>query len=172
MRGSNTPKPLSPRKRPRINIEIANRQHRRIVRKSILRAIRAVLTSRHWSDAEISVAIVDRWTIRQLNAEYLQHDYATDVLSFLFQRSPKTRRLVGEIVVCAEVAAQVAARQKWKWHDELLLYVVHGTLHLVGYNDKTTMQLRRMQAAEQKILCELGIQVPSGGLSLRSKDIP
>jgi len=171
MRGSNTPKTPSPPNRSRIIVEISNRQHRRIVRKSIQQAVRSSLILRGWTDAEISVAVVDSWTIRQLNREYLKHDYATDVLSFLFLRAPRKRKLIGEIVVCAEVAAKLAARQKWKWHDELLLYVVHGALHLVGYNDKTLPQRRRMQSAESKILTELGIKALPGDLTQRSKEI-
>ncbi len=170
MRGSNIPKAPSPRKGSGIVVEVSNRQHRRIIHKSIQKAVRSALSLGNWTIADISVAVVDSWTMRQLNREYLQHDYATDVLSFSFLRNARQRKLVGEIVVCAEVAAKLASRQKWKWHDELLLYVVHGALHLVGYNDKSAIQQRRMRAAEQKILAELGIKALPGDLTMRSKE--
>ncbi len=172
MRESNIPKAPSPRKGSGIVVEVSNRQHRRIIRKSIQKAVRSALSLRNWQTADISVAVVDSWTMRQLNREYLKHDYATDVLSFSFLRNTRERRLVGEIVVCAEVAAKLASKQKWKWHDELLLYVVHGALHLVGYNDKTAIQQRRMRTAEQKLLSELGVLALPGDLNKRSKETP
>ena len=170
MRGSSTRKARSPRKQSNVVVEVSNRQQRRVSRLSIEQAVQHVLQMRGWSTAEISVAVVDAETMRRLNREFLQHDYVTDVLSFLFSRDARRKSLGGEIVVCADLAAKIAARQTWKWQDELLLYVIHGALHLVGYNDKTAAQQRRMRAAERKILSELGIQILPGVLALASKE--
>lgn len=172
MRGSNIRKPRNPRKRSQVVVEIANRQRRRVARRPIEQALQLVLQMRGWNKAEISVAIVDAATIRRLNRDYLQHDYVTDVLSFLFSRNARDKRLNGEIVVCADVAFKTASQQPWTWRDELLLYVVHGALHLIGYNDESVSQRRRMRAAEQKVFRELGIRVVPGDLAQHSKEPP
>ena len=80
------------------------------------------------------MAIVDDPTIHELNRRYLDHDYATDVLSFAFEQSPVL--IDGEIVVSGYMAAATAARCGWPAEDELLLYLIHGTLHLVGFDDQ------------------------------------
>ncbi len=190
MRGSNIRNPRNPPKRlavspfaPRKNalsrserrqskvvVEIANRQRRRVARRPVKQAVELVLRLRVWNTADISVAVVDAATMRRLNRDYLRHDYVTDVLSFLFSRDARRKSLVGEIVVCADQAYETAAGQPWKWQDELLFYVIHGALHLIGYNDESVAQRRRMRAAEQKILRELGVRFLPGDLALHSKE--
>ncbi len=117
--------------------------------------------------ATISIAIVDNETIHDLNQRYLQHDFATDVLSFLLEGSladpsvlplPKNAprgkglRLDGEIIVSAEMAKSESAKYGWRPLDELTLYVVHGLLHLCGYDDQSATELRLMRKREQEIL--------------------
>ena len=81
----------------------------------------------------VSVAVVNDPTIHELNRRYLEHDYPTDVLSFLLERDGAS--LDGEVVVSADTARRTAERLGWPAEHELLLYIVHGTLHLVGYDD-------------------------------------
>ena len=96
---------------------------------------RAVLSAAGLKEAEVSLAIVDDRTIQQLNRQYLDHDEPTDVLSFLLER--EVGRLEGEIVVSRDTAASSAPAYGWTPADELLLYVIHGALHLVGFDDTT-----------------------------------
>jgi probable rRNA maturation factor len=104
--------------------------------------------------AAISVAIVDDDSISELNWKYLRHRGPADVLSFpLDDCSP----LEGEVIVSAETAARRGPFYGWTPHDELLLYVVHGTLHLVGHDDRTARQQAAMQRKEREILDGLGI---------------
>lgn len=98
----------------------------------------------------LSVAVVDDATIRPINAEFLGHDYATDVLSFSLEDDG--RRLEGEVIVSAETAIANAADYGSRPGEELLLYVVHGVLHLVGYNDKTEADAAEMRRAEARYL--------------------
>jgi len=107
-------------------------------------------------DAEISVAVVDDPTIEQLNRRYLSHDGPTDVLSFVLERSAE--RLEGEVVVSGDTAGRTAPRFAWSAADELLLYVIHGTLHLVGFDDRTPDDRAAMQARERACLGRFGLE--------------
>ena len=142
-----------------LKIEIANEQDSLSVDAERLRqAALAVLRDAGVEASELSIAVVDDPTIHDLNRRFLEHDYPTDVLSFLLERDGS--RLEGEIVVSADTATREAARLGWPAGDELLLYVVHGTLHLVGYDDVTDELRAEMRAAEKRHLTALGLQPP------------
>jgi probable rRNA maturation factor len=111
--------------------------------------------------------IVRQTLAADLNRRHLNHDYETDVLSFLFDAEPefaststgprgKGRRIDGEIVISAEMAVQSAPRFDWSPFDELTLYLVHGLLHLCGYDDLTEPERRLMRRRERAILKLLG----------------
>jgi probable rRNA maturation factor len=106
--------------------------------------------------ATLNIAIVDDTTIHGLNREYLEHDYPTDVLSFLLERDKGS--LEGEVIVSLDMATRRAAEFGWSAADELLLYVIHGTLHLVGYDDQAEAARGEMRAAERRILGIFGIE--------------
>jgi probable rRNA maturation factor len=118
-------------------------------------AVRTALFGSMFEEGMISVAIVDDPTIHELNRQYLQHDYPTDVLSFTLESDPP--RLVGEIIASIDTAAELATEAGWSAAEELVLYVVHGTLHLAGYEDKTPDAGAKMRAAELAVLRRLGI---------------
>lgn len=127
-------------------------------RALIQRAVRTVLAGAAVEVATISVVIVDNQRIQQLNRQYLQHDYATDVLSF--QLDDSNARLEGEVIISAEMAVQRAPDYGWSAHDELLLYLVHGLLHLVGYEDASNEQKTAMRRQEALMLGQLGVACP------------
>jgi probable rRNA maturation factor len=118
--------------------------------------VRRVLKGEGIESAEISIALVDDHTIHRLNKQFLGHDYATDVLSFPL--SHEAGHLEGEIVVSAETAAREAVRYGWAETDELLLYVVHGTLHLAGYDDADDDARQQMRRREAEYLGQLGLK--------------
>ncbi len=118
-------------------------------------AVRAVLSLGAVKRAKVSLAIVDNAAIHVLNRRYLDHDEPTDVLSFVLESSP--RMLEGQIVASAETAQAQAAQYGWDPLDELLLYVVHGALHLVGFDDQEPRQRDQMRAAEREILAKFGL---------------
>lgn len=120
----------------------------------LCRAATTVLKGEQVSNAVISLAVVDDVTIHRLNRQYLSHDYPTDVLSFLL--SEDEQPLEGEVIVSAETALLQASAYGWEAIDELLLYVVHGTLHLVGYDDASPESRGVMRAKENEYLASLG----------------
>jgi probable rRNA maturation factor len=129
-------------------IDFANRQSKHPVNESrLLAAARLVLEEEGIREASVSLAVVDDPTIHELNRRYLQHDYATDVLSFVLDSGPG--RLDGEVIVSADTAAAASTRYGWTVEDELLLYVIHGTLHLVGDDDRTPADQAAMRHRER-----------------------
>lgn len=124
--------------------------------------IRGVLTriaaEHHVDRGEISVAVVDRETIQRLHKKFLHDDTPTDVLSF--PMGGAGRSIEGEIVACGDVALEVAARLGWPAEAELLLYLVHGLLHLLGYDDHEPQAAEEMRAKQRGYLAELGWNVP------------
>ena len=138
-----------------IRIEIANEQsHLPLDRRLVRRAVRRVLRDADVRKARISVAVVDDATIARLNWQYLRHRGAADVLSFLLDQSDG---LEGEVIVGAQTALRTAPQFGWPPHDELLLYVIHGTLHLVGHDDTSPALQTEMQKRETAVLEKLGI---------------
>jgi probable rRNA maturation factor len=104
----------------------------------------------------VSVAVVDDPLIHELNRRYLEHDYPTDVLSFVLEREGDL--LEGEVVVSADTARRTAERLDWPAEHELLLYIVHGTLHLAGYDDRDPESKARMRQQERRLLLGAGIE--------------
>ena len=144
---------------PLLRVQIADEQSALVVDPSQLQlAVRRVLGGSSYDSGLISIAVVDDPTIHEINRQYLEHDYPTDVLSFVLEdREPY---LEGELVVSTETAVRNAAEYGWSAESELLLYVIHGALHLIGFRDKGADEIVAMRAAEVKYLCELGIEVP------------
>ncbi|MCH7994152.1 MAG: rRNA maturation RNase YbeY [Planctomycetes bacterium] len=131
--------------------------------RKLVDVVEATLRLHHVSKASISVALVDDPQIAELNAAHLGHDGPTDVLTFDL-RDEKTQsggspnnRIEGEIVVSVDTAAREA---KSRGHDittELALYAVHGTLHLLGFDDQASEDAARMHGLEDDILSSLGV---------------
>jgi probable rRNA maturation factor len=129
-------------------IAVQNRQSRLRVDKRLLkRAVRSILEGAEIESGEISVVVADDPTIARIHAEFLDDDSPTDVLSFVLDASPG--RLDGEIVASADTAITQAPRYGWTAEQELLLYVIHGVLHLVGYDDTTPKARKTMRKMER-----------------------
>ncbi len=119
-------------------------------------AVRAILTEEGIASATISVAVVDDATIHNINREFLSHDYSTDVISFVLGEDGG--HLDGEIVISADTAIASAGCFGWAAEHELLLYAIHGALHLVGYDDLSEQTLTEMRARERHYLAYFGLQ--------------
>jgi probable rRNA maturation factor len=118
--------------------------------------VRTVLEGEGVSDAEVSLAFVDNATIHALNRRYLGHDEPTDVLSFPLSEAG-ARRLAGELVIGALVARDQAEERGHDLQAELALYVIHGLLHLCGYDDKSTGAAADMHERERYYLGQMGL---------------
>ena len=129
-----------------------------VEKRRLVAAAKAVLQGEGIAGADLSLAVVDDPTIHGLNRQYLQHDYPTDVLSFVLESTPEL--LEGEIVVSGDTAVAQAGEYSSTPEEELMLYVIHGTLHLVGFDDHEEADEAKMRHAEQDYLRASGL--PSG----------
>src|SRR5437868_3391375 len=111
-------------------------------------AARAVLEGEGVTEAEISLAFVDNPTIHRLNRQYLNHDEPTDVLSFPLS-GPGAKKLVGELVIGAEVAKAQAESRGHAVEAELALYVIQGLLHLCRRDDATEAGAKAVRERER-----------------------
>lgn len=134
-----------------IAIHITNRQKTLpLDRRRMRRAIVAILRDAEITEAQISVAVVDDPTIARLHGKFLNDPDPTDVLSFVLERSE--RCLEGEVVASADTARANAKTYRTSPEDELLRYAIHGTLHLVGFEDATPASRAMMRRLERKYL--------------------
>lgn len=125
---------------------------------------------RHWarsalagrrSHAELSIRIVDAAESRALNRRYRGKDRPTNVLAFPAELPPELKLpLLGDLVLCREVVEAEAAAQAKPLDAHWAHMVVHGTLHLVGYDHDTAEEAAAMETLEAEILAELGWQDP------------
>jgi probable rRNA maturation factor len=143
-----------------IEVEISDTQlHLKVDRSSIRALVRTVLLAEERESATISIALVDNATIHAVNRAYLNHDWPTDVISFALS-DPGDPDLAGELVVSTEMAHSCALERNIELLDELALYVVHGLLHLCGYDDKTVADACIMRHREHEVLSEAGVRNP------------
>ncbi len=107
-------------------------------------------------DAEITVRFVDEAEGRALNRDYRGKDYATNVLSFVYETEP----VQGDLVICAPVAAREAHEQGRTLEAHYAHLVVHGILHLQGYDHEDDADADAMEARESAVVTRLGYPDP------------
>ena len=121
---------------------------------------------------ELGIYLVDEPEITRLNETYLQHAGATDVISFDYGAAGDSCDLAGEIFVCVPVAVAQAARFRTSWQQEIVRYIVHGTLHLLGHDDQAAGPRRKMKKEEDRLVRRLSADfslknVKTGGAATR-----
>ena len=134
-------------------------------------------------DAEMAIVFVDAATIADLNRQYLGGDGPTDVLAFPLEEEipvgrypdeggrgpgatsdpPEPPLAIGDVVVCPEIARRQADDRGIALDDELALLVVHGTLHLFGYDHAEPDDAERMQRRERELLASFSITTDGDG---------
>jgi len=114
--------------------------------------------------AELSIVLADDALLRQLNREWRGKDAPTNVLSFAAGDAnpapPGAPRLLGDVVLAFETVAAEAQAQQKPLADHLAHLVVHGVLHLLGFDHEIAAEAERMEALETRILAGLGIADP------------
>jgi len=115
----------------------------------------------HQDEAELTVRVVDEDEITQLNHQYRKKHKATNVLSFPVEADlPVEIPLLGDLVICASVVAQEAAQQGKLLNAHWAHMVIHGTLHLLGYDHIEAEQAQMMEDKEIKYLHEFNFSNP------------
>lgn len=139
-------------------IEIADEQSLAFDGTRLVSTVSQILSDHDLNQSEISIAVVDDPAIRVINKQYLDHDYATDVISFVLDFDEAKSRLTGQLVVSTDTASSVANQIGSTMEDELLLYVIHGMLHLVGFDDKDPTSATEMREQERHYLALHGVE--------------
>jgi probable rRNA maturation factor len=103
-------------------------------RAAITDAARATLRSERVRDALLSITLLDRASIARMNRRHLGHAGATDVISFAFERPSPSDPVIGDIYIAPEVGRDNARARGTPVREELTRLVVHGTLHVLGYD--------------------------------------
>ncbi len=131
----------------------------RVPRKKLAALMEFVARQEGIRLAEVDLAVVDSRQIASLNRNYLRHAGPTDVLSFDLSEADG-QGIRSQLVVCGDVAVRQAQTHGQAPQRELMLYVVHGLLHLMGYEDQTVRGAARMHAREEEILEAFAAEKP------------
>jgi probable rRNA maturation factor len=114
--------------------------------------IRKAVTLLPWGKRKIrlSLVYVNDSEIAKLNERYLKHQGPTDVLSFPISENE------GEIIVSGETAFEESKARGIEAEGEIILYTIHGILHLLDYDDKDPQEAARMHAVEKNVITQMG----------------
>jgi rRNA maturation RNase YbeY len=116
-------------------------------------------------NSDLGIYLVAAPEMTRLNETFLRHKGSTDVITFNYAEPRDQPCLNGEIFICLDEAASQARRFNTTWQSELVRYVVHGVLHLLGYDDRNSRARRRMKAAEDALVRRLARQFVFAALS-------
>ena len=125
-------------------------------------------------DFDFGISVVQAPEMAQINKTYLQHEGSTDVITFDYDDPSKASRkyIYGEIFICIDDAMAQARQFCTSWQSELARYVIHGVLHLLGYDDIRTADRRKMKREENRLLKELARLFPLRKLGRDSRLAP
>jgi len=137
-----------------LSLQFADARHRALLpRHKLIRWIRAALDR----PAELTVRIVGADEGRLLNRDYRHKDYATNVLTFDYQREPL---IVADLILCAPVVEREAIEQGCPLEAHYAHLLVHGALHAQGHDHETEAEAARMEARESDVMRALGYVDP------------
>ncbi len=135
-------------------IVIANRQRTRRVSTRELRALTEAVLADLEVTAELGIHLVSPKEMARVNWDYLRHEGSTDVITFDHGSTPE--RLHGELFISVADAVKQAGEFGTAWPEELARYVIHGLLHLHGYDDLEPAKRRVMKREENRLVRRLG----------------
>lgn len=140
-----------------MKVQIENRQNKvKIDRKAIRNTVLKIFRLLDCLDKEISICFTDDENIKELNKQYLNRNKATNVLSFSLQEGEYGNinpRMLGDVIISVETAQRDAASGNLTNKQELDFLLIHGILHLTGYNHENTTEkeVKRMEQKEKEI---------------------
>ena len=112
-------------------------------------------------EPELTIRITDEAESQELNHEYRGKDYPTNVLSFPFEAPPEVPiPLLGDLVICAQVVFREATEQNKTAESHWAHMVIHGCLHLLGYDHINDDEAEEMEGIERQIMASLGFEDP------------
>ncbi len=143
---------------PELAVAVANRQRTRKIHSRLLKRIAAeLLAGLKIKHAELEITLLAAPEMTCLNESFLRHEGPTDVIAFDYRGdappgTPPPPALRGEIFICVDEAVLQAKKFKTRWQSEIVRYLVHGVLHLLGYDDSRAPARRAMRREENRWL--------------------
>jgi probable rRNA maturation factor len=140
-----------------MKIQIENRQTEiKIKRRKIRSTVSQILKILNYADKEISISFVDDENIRQINKQYLQRDRATNVISFSMLEGKCGNinpQILGDVIISVQTARKDAVKGRLSLEQEIDFLLIHGILHLLGYNHENTTKKEtdRMRQKEKEL---------------------
>ena len=140
-----------------MEVQIGNRQdNHRISEKKIRQTANAILNALDYPEAELSILIVDDQQITQLNRQYLNREGPTNVIAFAMRQgqfADIAPNLLGDVVISADTAQREAQSAGISMQDRFDQLLIHGTLHLLGYDhENTKAEARKMEEKTNELL--------------------
>lgn len=148
-----------------MDVTYADEQDDPVPAEPLIELARTAMQAEHLPDStELSLTMIDRERMAELNAEHMGKDGPTDVLSFPIEDPGSDFRsqddgpplLLGDIVICPEVVRSNATAAGVAFEDEMALMVVHGVLHLLGRDHVIEAEAEAMEQRESEILALVG----------------
>jgi probable rRNA maturation factor len=147
---------------PPLRISVTDQQERYPPNFSRLRdTARTVLEGEGVQKAKVNIVLLTDAAIHDLNRRFLQHDEPTDVITFPLS-NPGAATLEAEILISTDTAQIAATEHGHDVESEILLYLVHGLLHLCGHDDHAPKDRKRMRAQERHYLEAMGVRLKGG----------
>ena len=141
-----------------VKIRIANlNKKKRVPQKDVKKAALRVLKNFKKKNVFLGITFVDNEKIRVLNKKYMKCDRFTDVISFTFnEKTPSNiKTIIGDVYISSDMAGVNAKRFDTNLKKELILYTIHGVLHVLGFGDKSVREKTKIRKLEEKFLKDL-----------------
>lgn len=135
------------------SIQIRNSQNKKPIKKIILKKIiKEILSFLDLSDYKVSFVFVDNASITKLNRKYFKRNTDTDVIAFSLYDENDPYNFLGEVVISIEKAMENKKVFDVSCNEEIVLYIIHGLLHLVGYKDTNAIDKKNMKEKEKEVM--------------------
>ncbi len=155
-----------PATRQSSRLTLSDRQSSVVIDRRLLQQLGRLLLRQfpEWRHCELGVLLVTAPEMRRLNETFVRHRGITDVITFDYSNPGRPEELHGEIVICPDEARVQARRFRCSWQAELVRYLVHGVLHLRGYDDSQPAARRRMRQEEDRLVRILAARFRLGNI--------
>ncbi len=142
-----------------MKIQIYDSQKDLLLSKPKVRSlVKAVIALEGQKCEEVSLHFVDKKTISELHGRFFQDNSPTDCISFPMDDKEESFRVLGEVFVCPSVAIEFASTHDKDPYQETALYVIHGLLHLFGYDDIEAEDRKIMRKMEKKYMSHIQLK--------------
>lgn len=144
---------------------LRNRQRLRRLNAALLRRLTRSLLEDELGiqNYDLGIYLIAAPNMARINKKYLRHEGSTDVITFDYAEQSSVLR--GEILVCLDEAIAHAREFRTSWQSEVIRYVIHGVLHLRGYNDLHVRERRKMKREEGRLLKAIARHFPLSKLA-------